>query len=281
MQAQVIFPIITKEMEQLPFYITGVGIDYEENGVTREEGYEDYQWAYCLDGEGIFKIEGQTYPIKKGTAFFFRKGIPHSYEKVAGNWRTYWITFNGQQVENLIEYMGIGSTMVLELEKDSEIKHRYKELFYTLSTLTNRHESMLKASGALYELMIYMQHSKISHENEGKNKAYQRLAPVMRYMDDHYQEDLALEDLAEQIGVTKYYLCRLFKGTYESKPFDYLNQIRIQKAKEYLVTQEQLKVKEIGELVGYNDTSYFCSKFRSYEGCSPVEFRKKYNSNTF
>ncbi|MEG2374197.1 MAG: AraC family transcriptional regulator [Niameybacter sp.] len=279
MAAQVMFSIVTKDMEKLPFYITGIGMDYEENGVTRDEGYEDYQWSYCLEGEGIFTVEGQSYTISKGMAFFFKKNVPHTYESLTQRWKTTWITFNGDQVESLMNYLEVGSSLILNLEREGEVKQRYKELFYTLNTASYRRESMLKASLQLYELIVYMQQHRLQYQNEGKSKTYDRLSPVIDYMEQHYRDDITLEQLAEQIGVTKYYLCRLFKDIYGSKPFDYLNQMRIQKAKEYLVTREQMKVKEIGELVGYHDTSYFCLKFKTYEGCSPVEFRRKYNFN--
>lgn len=272
---QVLFPIITKEMDNLPCFITGIGIEYEENGVIREEGYPDYQWAYCLEGEGIFTIAKQSYHILKGMAFFFKKDVPHSYQGITKPWRIEWITFNGTQVEKIMEYMGIGDMLVMKVERDKEIRQRIKDIFYTLNVSPYMYGRMLKGSGQLYEFLIFMGQNKVNNQNEART--YERLRPVITYMDTHYQNEVTLEQLAEQIGVTKYYLCRLFKEAYQSKPFDYLNQIRIQKAKEYLVTQEQIKVKEVGELVGFKDTSYFCLKFREYEGCSPLVFKQKYS----
>lgn len=280
METNVIFSIGTKNIDKLPFYITGIGIDYEENGVNRKEGLEDYQWSYCVEGEGIFNIDGQSYKISKGMAFFFRKGVPHSYKGITGKWKMNWVTFNGAQVESLMDYMEIGSSFIVTLDEESEIRQKYHQIFKTLIRGDYSKESMLKISLQLYELNVYMQKNKEPNENPRKNRDYQRLSPIIQYMKRHYQEDITLEELAEQIGVTKYYLCRLFKETYDSKPFDYLNQIRIQKAKEYLATQGQMKIKEIGEQVGYNDTSYFCYKFKAHEGCSPVEFRRKYSVNS-
>lgn len=275
MERQVLFPIITKEIEQLPFFVTGIGMNYEEHGVDRENGYQDYQWSYCLEGEGLFKIAGQSYILTQGMAFFFRKDIPHTYEEVIKPWKTEWITFNGKQLEYVLDYMGIGDALVVSIEREKEVRQRMREIYYTLNVPPYRNERTLMGSGQLYEFLIFMQGYK--EVNQSEEKAYKRLKPVIKYMDTYYGQPITLEELAEQIGVTKYYLCRLFKETYENKPFDYLNQIRVQKAKEYLVTRQQMKVKEIGEAVGFNDTSYFCLKFKEYEGCSPLEFRRKYN----
>ena len=51
MEKQVLFPMLTKDVESLPCFVTGIGMYYEENGVEREKGYSDYQWTYCLEGE--------------------------------------------------------------------------------------------------------------------------------------------------------------------------------------------------------------------------------------
>lgn len=274
MEKQVLFPILTKDVESLPCFVTGIGMYYEENGVDREKGYTDYQWTYCLEGEGILKINGQVYTIKPGMAFFFRKDIPHVYEPTIKTWKTAWITFNGVQVESLLDYMGIGNALVLNIEWMTEMRQRIKEIFYTLNVPLDRQERTIIGSGQLYNFLIFMDQNRKACQNE--NQIYERLRPVIRYMDTYYAQDITLEDLANQIGVTKYYLCRLFKEAYEHKPIDYLNKIRIKKAKEYLVMQEQVKIKEIGEAVGFKDSSYFCSKFKEYEGCSPLEFKRKY-----
>ncbi|MGL4737584.1 MAG: AraC family transcriptional regulator [Cellulosilyticaceae bacterium] len=277
MVTRVIFPITSKDVDFLPFYVTGVGLDYEEGVVIREQGYQDYQWSYCLDGEGIFRIGGKSYVITKGMAFFFRKDVPHSYENVHGFWKTEWVTFNGREVESLFRYMDLADSSVIIVDKEQDVRQRLTQMFYTLSSQVHLHEKMLRSSSELYEFLIFMRETMGKNQNEGKDKEYERLGPVIHYMDTYYQRPITLEELAQQIGVTKYYLCRIFKETYGSKPFDYLTQVRLQKAKEYLVTCEEMKVKEIGEYVGFNDTSYFCLKFKEYEKCSPLEFRRRYS----
>ena len=274
MEKQVLFPMLPKDVESLPCFVTGISTHYEEKGTQREEGYPDYQWTYCLEGEGILKIKGETYRIKPGMAFFFRKDVPHFYEPIMHNWKTAWITFNGKQIERLLAYMEIGDVLVLKMEWGTEMKQRIKEIFYTLDVPAERYERTIMSSGQLYNFLIFMDQSRKAYQNT--HQLYERLTPVIHYMDTHYAKDITLEDLAEQIGVTKYYLCRLFKQAYAHKPIDYLNKMRIKKAKEYLVMQEQVKIKAIGEAVGFKDASYFCSKFKEYEGCTPLEFKRKY-----
>ncbi|MGL4343867.1 MAG: AraC family transcriptional regulator [Cellulosilyticaceae bacterium] len=276
MSNQVLFPIVAKDTELLPFFVTGIGLEYEECGAIRENGYQDYQWAYCLSGEGRFEAEGRSYTIREGMAFFFRKDIPHRYRGLTKPWQIEWVTFNGSGVEGLLAYMGSGLVEVYDLRRIAEAKSRLRDMVYTWQGQDNLHERTMRSSQKLYEFLIFMKEHKNSSRQDARECGYERLRPIIQYMDKHYARPMTLEELAQEIGVTKYYLCRLFKDTYHTKPFEYLNQVRIQKAKEYLVSREEVKVKEIGLSVGFNDTSYFCLKFKESEGCSPLAFRQRY-----
>lgn len=276
---QTFFSFISKDVELLPFFVTGVSVDYEEGGVVREEGYQDYQWSYCTQGEGIFKVGGMEYKIEKGMAFFFKKKIPHEYFPIKSPWKVEWITFNGDGVENILRYMDIGNSEIINPKRGQELRDILKKIVYDLKFETRVYEQALKLSQELYKFLIIMKESMDLEKEVGKSRGYEKLSKVIEYINKNYAQVITLEELAEQINVTKYYLCRLFKESYHMKPFEYINRIRIQKAKEYMVNYREMKVKEIGDLVGFNDTSYFCLKFREYEGCSPTEFKKKYSLN--
>jgi AraC-like DNA-binding protein len=58
------------------------------------------------------------------------------------------------------------------------------------------------------------------------------------------------------------------------RPFEYVTRYRLKCAKELLLNQNDYPIKTIAAMVGYNDTSYFCSTFREYEDCSPLEFKR-------
>lgn len=68
---------------------------------------------------------------------------------------------------------------------------------------------------------------------------------------------------------------RTFKKEYGITPMVYLNLYRISVAKFLLTTIRTSD--EISTLTGFSDTSYFCSVFKKFEGCSPIEYRNKHN----
>lgn len=93
----------------------------------------------------------------------------------------------------------------------------------------------------------------------------------LRYMEEHYGEDIGLNDMAEQAGVTPAYLSSLFKEEMGTSPVKYLTKVRIDKAKELLRAGH--KVADVSVLVGYPDYRYFCEVFKKQEGRTPNEYR--------
>lgn len=99
---------------------------------------------------------------------------------------------------------------------------------------------------------------------------------VINYMNVNYYKDLKLETLAEIFSYNSAYLGKLFKNNVGENFNTYLDKIRIEKAKYFLV-EEKLKVYQVCERVGYKNIDYFHSKFKKYVGTSPLNYKKQCN----
>lgn len=94
-----------------------------------------------------------------------------------------------------------------------------------------------------------------------------------KYIGDHFDRDLSLEEVAEYAGISPYYLSKLFKEA-EGKNFvEYVTELRMEKAKELLKAGEG-SIKEICVSVGYGDPNYFSRIFKRYMGQTPTEYRE-------
>ena len=82
------------------------------------------------------------------------------------------------------------------------------------------------------------------------------LDEAIEYIEQNYQKNIRLEDLCEVANVSKQHLCRLFKNTLQMRPMEYVTKVRIQHAKSLLITTNY-SIKEIAEMVGFSDNSYF------------------------
>jgi len=97
---------------------------------------------------------------------------------------------------------------------------------------------------------------------------------IVYYIGNNYQRDLKLEYLATLFNYNSAYLGKSFKN-YTGKSFNvYLDQLRINKAKELLLKGD-MRVYEIAQIVGYKHMDYFYSKFKKYVGISPLEYKKR------
>ncbi|WP_434749106.1 response regulator transcription factor [Paenibacillus amylolyticus] len=104
-----------------------------------------------------------------------------------------------------------------------------------------------------------------------KNKL--NLEDVKQYMEQHCMEMITLEQLAQIFFVSKEYLSKAFKKEYDVNVTDYVVQLRMAKARDW-VMDDQIPFKHIAEMTGYEDVSYFYRVFKKHFGVSPGEMRK-------
>lgn len=108
----------------------------------------------------------------------------------------------------------------------------------------------------------------------GSNKEYSPVVRhILQYIETHYDDDISLKQLGERFHVSGNYISRLFKQEVEKGLFDYLNEVRIERAKE-LLKDYRHKIYEVAEMVGFHSQVHFAIVFNKYVGMSPKEYRK-------
>ena len=108
----------------------------------------------------------------------------------------------------------------------------------------------------------------------GSRASQARLQKMMSYIHSCYRQPLTLEDIAASASVSKSEALRCFHTGIETTPVKYLNEYRINRAKERLLGTSD-SVTAVAEAAGFESTGYFCQVFRARCGCSPNEFRRK------
>ena len=100
----------------------------------------------------------------------------------------------------------------------------------------------------------------------------QAIHRCMQYIETHYYEKISLEQLAEMVYLSPPYLSRIFRQETGTAFNDYLNQVRIGKAKA-LLQYDDLRIADIASAVGFDDQSYFTKVFRRITGTAPLRYR--------
>ncbi|MDO5560835.1 MAG: response regulator [Oscillospiraceae bacterium] len=95
---------------------------------------------------------------------------------------------------------------------------------------------------------------------------------AMQYMEKYYSKDITLDDISRYVNLSSSYFSHMYKAQTGTSFIDSLINLRIMKAKEFIMTSE-MSIKEISVSVGYYDQNYFSKLFRKMTGFSPSEYK--------
>lgn len=137
---------------------------------------------------------------------------------------------------------------------------------------------MLMAFASYEELGVWFagkmvsasRHVAMQHQEKADNVVERAKA----YIKDNFSEELSLEEVAKRIGISPYYLSKLFKEGEGVNYIDYVTKLRIDYAKEQLAKSAK-SIKEICHESGYGDPNYFSRIFKKWTGVTPTEFRER------
>lgn len=121
------------------------------------------------------------------------------------------------------------------------------------------------------ELVVFLSRQYDCQE-KGMDNYLMHLANAISYIEDHFLESLALEEIALHSNVSVRHLNRIFQSYYQTTPMSYLLRLRLERAC-MLLRQTKLTISEISTECGFNDSNYFTRQFTKAYGLSPKAHR--------
>ncbi|MFD1956585.1 AraC family transcriptional regulator [Paenibacillus thailandensis] len=265
------FPTLTEADRQLPVYLTIVGHWDNQEPIDRKQGYPDYQWLQCASGEGELRIGDRTVRVKAGQGIFLYPGVPHQYYTVEPPWDIHFISFNGALTETLVRQAGITESGVYTAH-DGDLLVSHIKSAYALAQ-SERSFLALECSKLVYMFLLDLI-KVVQVSPQSGEQTISKLQPVIRYVESRIDRPITIRELADRIDVTPQYLCLLFKKTMKMRPMEYVNRERINRSKEIMFLESDVRMSEVAKRVGFDSASYFSSVFRRIEGLSPEQFKK-------
>ncbi|MCL7748494.1 AraC family transcriptional regulator [Halalkalibacter sp. MEB205] len=176
-----------------------------------------------------------------------------------------WFHFSGNSSKEYFELLYEKNGCVYSLANNYLIpEYMNRILKMTERNEVDEHDVSIYIQKILYELN---QISTVFDDSTEK-----KIEQAIHYIENHYKENIKLEDIANHVYLSPFYFTRTFKKYMNCSPVQYLINYRINNAKK-LLHNTNLTVNEISNTCGFNSTSHFVTTFKNHVGMSPKKFR--------
>lgn len=239
--------------------------------IQREMGRLDYQLIYITKGKGTIYLKDEEKELQEGNIIIY-KPLEKQYYKYnhLDLPEHYWIHFTGFGVESLLSKINLTQKMCYHIGIDNDIIELYKKIIYELQIKRVSYENM--ANSYFIELISKISRRVIEISAGDKYKKNYNIQKTIEIMHSKYFEKYSVNDFATICNLSKYRFIHNFKDLTGLSPIQYLTEIRINKAKELLISSN-LDIGEISDIVGYDNQLYFSRIFKKVTGFSPSYYR--------
>jgi AraC family transcriptional regulator, arabinose operon regulatory protein len=270
---------LTRDMVTKQVYITDIGYYPKArfHYIHRSAGIGQHIIIYCEEGSGWVEINKQRVEISPAQFIAIPAGTPHAYgSNEQDPWTIYWIHFKGEMAAFIVD-------LILQRSKGQKPHLSYNEnrqkLFGEIYANLEKGYSM---DNLRYVNMIFYHFlSSLLYEdkfNSVENKKERNVIDdTIQMMQKNLQTVVPLNEFAESAGLSVSHFSAVFREKTGYAPIEYFNQLKIQKACQYLLFSP-MTIKEIGWQLGIEDQYYFSRMFSRLMGLSPTEYRKKNRS---
>ena len=238
-----------------------------------------YLFHYILSGTGTLladdsKGNTKTYHIKSGQGFMiFPDQITTYISDKELPWEYTWIEFDGLRVKEALDIAGLSMDHPVYHAKFKDLREKMiQEMLY----LTEHGEAApFHLIGHLFLFFDAMLRS-ITHEQSTDKKRLQDyyIHESLTYIEQNFQNDITVEDIAQICGLNRSYFGKIFKDSTGKTPQQFLLTYRMIKATE-LLKLTRLSIGDISNAVGYPNQLHFSRAFKKVYGMSPREWRNE------
>lgn len=239
-------------------------IPYHCNNRVRD----DYLLLFTISGNAVVSEDHAYEELTEGNWFLLVPELVHSYRAVSP-WSLAYIHFKGWLIDELLEKLGLFDIERLSFRQiNSSAEKLIIEIGGSKGGLSLGEETHRNA--LFLQLLITL------HQNyEWQFNRHGSLLNAEKFMDENYNKDISLDDLAKEANMSKFHFTRQFKKRFGYSPIKYLQKTRIEKAKNILSANSTIRIDEVSKLTGFTDPLYFSKVFKSIIGQSPRNFREK------
>lgn len=258
--------------EYLALNSCGIERFYDTDGhCQRPFGRADYHILYVSDGCCYASINGTETVIPKGNIILYRPGECQKYSYLKKDSSvSYYIHFTGVGCKDLLEKLGIYKESVIYIGKNIHFEEVFDKLLREY--MLKKHAYEYYAAAHLLELLATIsRYSKIKKSNIPNRKGEIVSRACHKIYDD--LSNVTITTLAAESYMSIGHFSHIFKEVTGTPPLEYINKLKIQKAKDMLINTD-FPINKIASDCGFSDQNYFSRIFKKVTGVSPSKFRE-------
>ncbi len=236
---------------------------------------DNYVIHYIQKGKGTFASANHSMvSLKAGDVFILPKGVPCFYQADGQEpWSYFWLGLSGIKIRAMLSGSLLSTQNYLKQVQGSKFCQSLNDLFnaaHSPNSLTN---------DILIGALLYFTFYNLNVEYPTKKRKNsitkdEQLRAAITYLRQNFDNpNLSIVDLCNKMDISRSYLYTLFKNNLSFSPQQFLINLRMENAKEFLANTDD-PIQLVSRAVGYSDEFTFSKAFKRYSGFSPKMYRQ-------
>lgn len=262
---------------ELPFIFHPRLGSARKHGLGQANWHENVEILFVTEGNGIITSDAEHMEVSSGDTVVINANRLHNFAAMEGGF-----FYRCLIVDRSFCLANHFDTNDIEFEKhfrDIEISHLIERLSaeYALSADTPFRTQSIRATVMEILAILCRAHSHPSPAGQGDSRLLASIKQAIGYIRSESHRDLSLDDVADFVGLSKYYFAREFRRVTGYTFVSYLNLIRCENAKRMLA-EGNVSIGDAGAACGFANRSYFSRTFRAYTGKLPGAWRQSHRA---
>ncbi|MBO0450047.1 AraC family transcriptional regulator [Enterococcus sp. MJM12] len=253
--------------DQFRVELAGITFPFKGYFVNRVDS-KLYSLEYVIAGKGMIEVDGLLHEVKAGDSFLLPLGHQHRYwSDDKEPFHKIWVNVSGALCQQLMQTYQLQRQYVFFQTDTFNVLQRMLTACEKKGTTQER-----SATCALlfHEILLILAEG----QPQQHHLVPSNIQAVKEYLDNHLQENVTLDELANVASLSPSQLTRQFKRYFQQTPYAYYLSKKIESA-QLLLKETLLSVQEIAARLNFSDEHYFSNVFRQKTGMTPTAWRKK------
>ena len=238
-----------------------------------QKGRRDYQILYVANGKTHFWFDGKEEIVSGGHMVLYKpKEIQKYVYYLEDNPEVFWIHFTGSDVKNILAYHGISlDEHVFYCGVLPDYKALFRKIIQELQLCRYGYEDYI---ASLFNDILLLVDRQQHEQKKATGDVQEQIERAAAYFNENYNTKISIDDYAESLHISTNWFIHNFKQYAGMSPAQYILSLRMVNAQS-LLERTTYNIKEISEIVGYENPLYFSRVFKKEIGKSPAQYRKE------